>query len=167
MAVNSHILSQLNTSEEQLLAHLDTDVQEIFSTMVGVEVAPVPVEGLAAGQFHCCVSGLICLSGACIGTVGVHLPPAVAMEVTSMMLGMDVSSVDNDVTDAVGEIANMVAGSFKHHIIMDGHELRITPPTVIACNEHLRTPHPEEVLALSYQLGAGNILVTVNLEDWE
>ena len=89
------------------------------------------------------------------------------MDITSQMLGMEVASVDADVTDALGEIANMIGGSFKHHFVNDCHEVRLTPPTVIDCNHQFRFPDAaQDILALLFEAGKEHVLVTVQLEAW-
>jgi chemotaxis protein CheX len=168
MSINDQILTQLKVSEIQLLGYLNGDVREIFSTMVGMDVSLCSTMPESYSKFENCVSAMICLSGSFLGAVSVHAPPLVAMEITSQMLGMEIDTVDADVTDALGEIANMIAGSFKHHIVKDGHEMRITPPTVIARNEHFRPPGSSpDMLALLFEAGKDHFLVTVNLEVWD
>ena len=39
----------------------------------------------------------------------------VAKDITGTFLGMEVEELDDDVKDAIGEIANMVAGEFKKY----------------------------------------------------
>jgi chemotaxis protein CheX len=53
------------------------------------------------------------------------------------MIGMEVTQLDEDVNDALGEIANMVAGSFKHHLSKDGHEVRLSTPSVVTGKEYV------------------------------
>lgn len=167
MPIDHHILTQLKTSEGVLLGLLNDDVTEIFSTMVGMDISSCSMLSEADSRFENCVSAMIFMTGSYIGTVSVHLPPMVAMDITSQMLGMEIASVDADVTDALGEIANMIAGSFKHHIVKNGQEMRITTPQVIARNEHFRSPHSSpDVLALLFDAGKNHLLVTVNLEIW-
>ena len=168
MAIYQQILTQLDTSEIQLLGLLTEDVKEIFSTMVGMDISACSTASAEESRFKNCTSAMILLSGSYIGVVSVHAPPAVAMEIASQMLGMEIDSVDDDVTDALGEIANMIAGSFKHHIVRDGHEMRLTPPTVVASNEHFRSiAGSTDMLNLMFEIGQNHLLVTVNLEEWE
>jgi chemotaxis protein CheX len=62
-----------------------------------------------------------------------------ALRFTSQMLGMDVSECEDDMADALGEIANMIGGSFKHHFIKDGHEVKLSTPSVISGGEYEMT----------------------------
>lgn len=169
MPINQQVLTQLKTTEPELLGLLADDVKEIFSTMVGSE--PHQCETLAAAdaRFKGCVSAMILLSGSYNGVVSLHATPGAAMDITSLMLGMEVGAVDADVTDAMGEIANMIGGSFKHHFVNDGHEVRLTPPTILDCNELFRQPSAKDrdLLALLFEVGEEHFLVTVHLEAWD
>ncbi|MHB8123555.1 MAG: chemotaxis protein CheX, partial [Desulfuromonadaceae bacterium] len=50
---------------------------------------------------------------------------------TSLMLGMEVTEIDDDVNDAMGEIANMLAGSFKQHLSSGGSDIQLSTPSVV------------------------------------
>jgi chemotaxis protein CheX len=168
MSIDNQILTQLNTTEAALLSLLAGDVSEIFSTMVGMEVPLCQSLAEADARFQGCVSAMICLSGNYNGVVTLHATPQAAMEITSQMLGMPVETVDADVADALGEITNMISGSFKHHFVNEGHEVRLTPPTVIDKNELFRPPDSAaNLLALLFEAGGDRILVTVHLEAWD
>jgi chemotaxis protein CheX len=167
MSISEQVLTQLNTSEPELLRLLAGDVQEIFSTMVGLELPQCATLEAADARFRGCVTALILLSGSYNGVVSVHATPSAAIKITSQMLGMEIESVDADVTDAIGEIANMVGGSFKHHFVNDGHEVRLTPPTIIDCNDTFRPPdNSRDLLALLFEADSDHLLVTVHLEAW-
>jgi chemotaxis protein CheX len=168
MPINQEVLTQLKTTESELLSLLADDVREIFSTMVGMDVPRCATLTAADERFKGCVSAMILLSGSYNGVVTVHAPPQAARDITAQMLGMEVESVDADVLDALGEIANMIGGSFKHHFVNDGHEARLTPPNVIECNEQFRPPGAAaDLLALLFEAGTDHVLVTVYLEAWD
>ena len=168
MPIHQQILTQLKTTEPELLSLLASDVSEIFSTMVGMDVPLCETLSAADSRFKGCVSAMICLSGSYNGVVTLHATAQAALDITSQMLGMEVETVDADVIDALGEIANMIGGSFKHHFVNDGHEVRLTPPTVIERNERFRPPgNARDLLALLFQAGTDHILVTVHLESWD
>ena len=168
MPINQQILTQLKTTESELLQLLANDVKEIFSTMVGMDTPLCATLSAADSRFKGCVSAMICLSGSYNGVVTFHATTQAAMDITAAMLGMEVETVDADVLDALGEIANMIGGSFKHHFVNDGHEVRLTPPTVISPNQLFRPPDSAgDLLALLFEAGTDHVLVTVYLEAWD
>lgn len=78
------------------------------------------------------VSGIIGLSGRAQGSVVVSLSRSVALQAAAAMLMMDPSDFDgltDDVVDAVGELANMVAGSAKAEL--EEYQLSISLPNVV------------------------------------
>jgi len=166
MSFSPEILSQLNTSHDQLLEVLRADVGEIFTTMVGIDPDPHLQSQAVDTSYQSCVSAIICLSGTYFGTVSVHLPAEVAMRVAGSMLGMEIDAVNADVIDAVGEVANMIAGSFKQHIVFDGSEMRISTPTVLPKDEHFRRPDAaRDTLAVLFGTNDGSFWVAVHLEQ--
>jgi chemotaxis protein CheX len=132
------ILSQLNTTEEQLISHLNDDVLEIFSTMVGGGVLSSK-KAETVTHFRDSVSAMVGFAGGYNGMISINASRPQALNFTSLMLGMDVSECDEEMADALGEIANMIGGSFKHHFIKDGHEVKLSTPSVISGGEYEMT----------------------------
>jgi chemotaxis protein CheX len=163
--VNEEILGQLNTTTEQLIGHLDKDVREIFSTMVGVEL-PQSQTTVTVTKFQDCVTAMIGFAGSYHGMISINTPQTVALVFASQMLGMEITECDDDVRDALGEIANMIGGSFKHHFIKDGHEVRLSTPSVMSGNEYVMNAAPG-TLTLMFENSADNFLVSVYLEAGE
>lgn len=79
------------------------------------------------------INGIIGLSGNMSGTVIISMEQTVALAATEAMLGSRPSEVNPDVIDAVGEIANMVAGAAKSRL--EAHNLSLSVPTVIVGKE--------------------------------
>lgn len=162
--INPEILVQLNTTEEQLIKLLDHDVREIFSTMVGINISPCQTTDVQT-KFTDSVSALIGFAGCYNGMIGLNTSKRQAMVFTSQMLGMEVAECENDVPDALGEIVNMVGGSFKHHFINDGHEVRLSTPSVISGDEYVMSVGTApDTLALMFEYGTEQFMVSLYLE---
>jgi chemotaxis protein CheX len=158
-------MKQLNISEKELLTQLDKDVSEIFSTMVGTEVSPTSKQIDPVTHFKDCVTAMVGLAGVYNGLISISTPRKVAMGIASQMLGMDVPEMNEDVTDALGEIANMIGGSFKHHFVKDGHEVRLSTPSVITGEEYALTAGSlPDTLTLLFDHGDDHFMVSVYLE---
>ena len=82
------------------------------------------------------ISGIIGLAGNLKGLLAIHLPNATALAVTTAFLGMDVEEIDDDVRDAIGELANMVAGSLKSAIDPSGSDIKLSMPSAIHGDEY-------------------------------
>lgn len=138
MSLPAAMYEQLGFSEENLVTRLHKDVQDVFTTMVGIEdLLHLPLQVDPKTHFSDCITSMVGFAGLYNGLVSLHVPQTLALAFTSSMLGMDVSEVNEDVNDALGEIANMIAGSFKHHLAKDGHEVRLSTPSVVAGKEYV------------------------------
>src|SRR5450432_1376057 len=117
MSIKPETLAAINMAEDQLIKSLIKDVQDVFITMVGVkELIHLPIQIDVTTHFKECLTAMVGLAGTYNGLVSVHIPWPLAISFTSLMLGMEVAEIDDDVNDAMGEIANMIAGSYKQHL---------------------------------------------------
>jgi len=165
MPISKPIMDQLNISEDDLLKQLDKDVSEIFNTMVGAEVSPTSKQIDAVTHFKDCVTAMVGLAGVYNGLISISASSKMAKSIASLMLGMDVTEMNDDVTDALGEIANMIGGSFKHHFVKDGHEVRLSTPSVISGEEYALTAGSlPDTLTLLFESGGDHFMVSVYLE---
>lgn len=138
MALSQELLTTLNTTEDALIAKLIHDVKEIFSSMLGLEdLLHLPLQIDPVSHFNDCVSALVGLAGTYNGLVSLHMPSELAIKATSSMLGMDVNEINDDVNDAMGEIANMIAGSFKMQLSKSGTDVHLSTPSVVCGKEYI------------------------------
>ena len=104
--------------------------KDVCSTMLMVELeAGDGVEGKAEIKSN--ITSMIGLGGGLKGLLAVHCPSSVAKKITSGFLGMDVEEIDDDVKDAIGEIANMVAGNLKISFAAIDVNIELAIPTSI------------------------------------
>jgi len=103
-------------------------VQTVFKKMAGVEVT-VQAPHLK-GQSHPSydVSGIIGFSGDVVGTVVLSFHNEVAEKLVEAFTGMRIERTSPDFADAIGELANMIAGSAKANL---GGKTNISIPSVV------------------------------------
>ena len=166
MALNQAVVEKLGVAEVDLIRQLVSDVCEIFSTMVGVEdINHLPQEVETAPHFKKSVTAMVGLAGTCNGMVCLHTSQALAMNFTAQMLGMDVGEVEDDVNDALGEIANMIGGSFKHHLSNGGDDIKLSTPSVVTGTDYsFSSGQPGETLSLLFSAAGEEFMVSVVLE---
>lgn len=166
MALNQSIVAQLDVTEEELTKLLSGDVIEVFATMVGMEeLLHLPLVVDPVSHFNDCVTAMVGLAGAYNGMVSLHATHNLALTITSQMLGMEVTEIDADVHDALGEIANMIAGSFKHHLSNAGNDVKMSTPSVVNGKEYvLSVGNPSDTLTLLFDVNDEWFLVSVVLE---
>lgn len=105
--------------------------KEVFSTMLMVELeAGNPIEG-NGGDISANITSMIGLGKDIRGVLAVHCPAAVATDITGSFLGMEVTEIDEDVKDAIGEVANMVAGNLKISFSEHGKDIELAIPTTV------------------------------------
>jgi chemotaxis protein CheX len=108
-----------------------TGCKEVFSTMLMVELESEDVVYQKKVEINSNITSMIGLGGGLKGLLAVHCPSSVATKITSAFLGMDVEEIDDDVKDAIGEIANMVAGNLKVSYAAVDVNIELAIPTSI------------------------------------
>ena len=111
---------------------------EVFATMIFIEITPGPPMNGQDDAIDSNLTSMIGLAGDLQGVLSVHCPVKAAKGITGAMLGMDVGEIDEDVKDAIGEIANMVAGGLKTSLLSEGTETELAIPTT-AIGKSIRT----------------------------
>jgi chemotaxis protein CheX len=138
---------------------------EIFSTMVMMDVT-VKDENFKGGEKLCdTITGLIGLAGTHKGVLAIHIPHPVAMAITSSFLGMDVSEINADVEDAVGELANMLGGNVKAILTGNGRDIDLSlPSTISGSSYHFQPSKDVEKVVVQFGMESGHFLVELQLE---
>ncbi len=106
-------------------------VGEIFSTMFFLEVTVLAGEP-ASRPDQRMLSGMLGFAGNLQGTVIIHLPEEVSIAITNAFLELDLDEVNDEVKDAIGELANMVAGGIKYLLPEQGQDVQLSIPSVIS-----------------------------------
>jgi len=104
---------------------------EIFSSMVMLKVTAKEATKRTKPEFKNSITGMVGLAGTVKGNLLIHLPAPVATSVTTAFLGMDVDCIDDDVCDAVGELANMLAGAVKTALDPSGSDIKLSMPSTV------------------------------------
>ena len=79
----------------------------VFETMLGTSLTPVKGNPPAEGD----VTAMVGLAGALVGVLSVRCPLQTANILASKMLGVTTAEAESAARDALGEIANVVAGT--------------------------------------------------------
>lgn len=80
------------------------------------------------------LSAVIGISGKTAGTIVVSLSEKAALQVLTRMVGIEATSINTEVCDAVGELTNMIAGSAKAQ--MERLQLSISIPNIVSGKNH-------------------------------
>jgi chemotaxis protein CheX len=138
---------------------------EIFSTMVMMDVSVDNENVKDSGKLHDTITGLIGLAGTHKGVLAIHIPHPVAMAITSNFLGMDVSEINADVEDAVGELANMLGGNVKTILTGNGRDIDLSlPSTISGSSYHFQSSKDVDKVVVQFGTANGSFLVELQLE---
>jgi chemotaxis protein CheX len=118
----------------KLVVHFVRSIQEVLATMAGmtVTVGKPTVKVSPATSYD--VSGLIGFSGDFVGSMVLSFKEATAEKLVAAFAGAPIPAGSADFADAVGELANMIAGAAKKSF---GSETSITVPSVILGHGHV------------------------------
>ena len=138
--------------------------KEIFSTMVMMDISVKEVMD-THGPLYDTITGMIGLAGTHKGVLAVHVPYSVAKAITSSFLMMDVEEINNDVHDAIGEIANMLGGNVKTILSENGRDIDLSLPSTISGSEYSFSSDKEvDTIIVEFDTGNGSFLVEMDLE---
>lgn len=131
--MNSPAQSQFRPeSRESWTPLLELAVREVFHLMLGCELTH-PVDGMVSPTT---ITSMVGMAGQLCGVLSVRCDDRASVLVASKMLGVELSQVDDQVADAMGEICNMVAGNFKNKIAGMGDGCLLSPPTIISGEDY-------------------------------
>jgi len=164
MGITPAILTSLNTTQDALVKHLIDDTRSVFSTMLGLELMHLPLEVDPLRHFTDCISAMVGLAGTYNGLVSVHQPISLGTKLASVMLDTELQEGDQDILDALGEVANMVAGNFKQHLTKGGSDIRLSTPSVVTGHEYLISCKEAGSLNLLFDLDEEWLMVSVLLD---
>ena len=142
--------------------------REIFSTMIMMDVKPgEPLTGKYE-FFQSSISGMVGLAGKYKGMVAIHVPDTVAKVITGNFLGFGVDEINEDVHDAIGELANMLGGSIKGCLAENGKDIALSlPTTVLGAQYALQSKDGVEVITIPFGVEEGEFLVELQLQEEE
>jgi chemotaxis protein CheX len=117
----------------KLIVPFVNSVRSVFSTMVGVTTTvgrPI-LKAQPCPSYD--ISSIIGFSGEMVGSVVVSFQKEAAVKLASAFAGVEIDPDSPDFADAIGELANMIAGSAKKDL---GATASITVPSVIIGPNH-------------------------------
>ncbi len=110
------------------------------------------------------ISGMIGLSGKAKGTVVLSLEKSAALKIAECMLEEKFEDLNADVTDAVGELTNMIAGHAKAQL--EELQMGMSLPSVIKGKGHT-VEFPRNVTPICIPFGCdwGTVVLEVGLTE--
>jgi len=128
---------------------------EVFRTMFSIEAKPGTPRLKGTPYPTADITGIIGFSGEAQGSISLSFPESTALKLVSVLFGTTMEKVDMEVADAIGELANIVAGNAKKGV-NNGYQLSISLPQVVIGKNHVlsvQSTIPIVVIPFSSPLG--------------
>lgn len=120
--------------------------QEVFKTMVHLPITLGKPYLRQSGDPKYDVSATIGISGAVTGSAILSFPLNVAVAVASGLAGAPSTELDQDAIDALGEVANMIAGSAKAKL--PGGANKLSLPNVVLGQHRVALPSGVPIIVI-------------------
>jgi chemotaxis protein CheX len=136
---------------------------EVFDIMLGTRLQAYPADAVTEDDGF---TALVGLAGSLCGVLSIRCPNQSARSMASLMLGMPPEEVDSDSCDALGEVANMIAGNFKGKLSGIGNHCMLSVPTIITGSDYkTRSLGPGKTLEAIFDFDNKPLWVTLELHD--
>jgi chemotaxis protein CheX len=137
---------------------------ETFKKMVGIEAKPGKLVLKNDSGLGYDISGIIGISGNAKGMISLSFPKETALSVTNKFVGTAHTEISDDIIDAIGELANIVAGYAKKELV----SLNITislPSVVMGENHKVREPKDVFSFVVPFTTDLGGFDLAVSLKS--
>ncbi len=145
-------------NSDQLVSTIAAATEEVFSTMLGLPVSRHGAYRLETGHDEPFdgVIALIGLAGPCAGASQLSCSAELACKLSGALLASTYTAVNEDVLDAMGELANMIVGNVKSVLEEDLGPMGLSIPTVVyGHNYQTRSSSVKEWIATQFECGGG------------
>jgi chemotaxis protein CheX len=141
---------------------LKAAVTEVIATMFNCQPIIVPCNNNSQASE---ISAIVGYGGKVSGFIALHFSAGSACILASSLLGMSFDNVDDIVSDAMGEVVNMLAGGLKKHACRNEELFKISLPSIIRGNNYsTHAPKDSEERLLLVQAGRSSIMVQLVVE---
>ena len=111
------------------------------------------------------VSGVIEFPGESNGTVSVTFNELCILKIVSNMFGEEMKEINNEITDALGELTNMISGQARKELEEKGEKFGAAIPLVITGKNHKLMPMTKgHRIAIPFKTDSGSFTIEVALE---
>ncbi|MBW1697433.1 MAG: chemotaxis protein CheX [Deltaproteobacteria bacterium] len=135
---------------------------KVLETMAHVRVIPgkpyVKKDNIAKGD----VSGIIGITGESNGTISVTFDKSSILRIVSSMFGEQVSELNAEIADAVGELTNMISGQARRKLEELGKIYEAAIPSVVIGKNH-RITHitTGPIIAIPFTTDGGHFTIEI------
>ena len=142
--------------------NLDASVEEVFRLMLGTQCERVDDRASGTTEAEESVTGVVGFGGALSGACVFRCDALSATRVAERMTGLEFKKIDNTVKDAIGELCNVLAGTWKGRVPDLAAHSGLSVPAVITGRDYrLHVQAPEFQLHQDYRFEDASFSVTI------
>jgi chemotaxis protein CheX len=150
-----------NLSSVSWQRSLEGCAREVFRIMLGssFQIDQEPAQAAFS------LSAVVGFAGQIRGLLTLRCSHASALSVAAQMLGIQPALAESEMDDALGELSNMIAGSFKTKLEQEGFQCMISVPTVISGSDYkLHSLADGSMTEFVGRFDGGTIEITLQLQ---
>jgi chemotaxis protein CheX len=118
-------------------------------------------DSLARGD----VTGVIGLTGVANGTISVTFHEPCILRIVSNMFGEEMTVLNHEIADAVGELTNMISGQARKELEETGRIFKAAIPSVVTGKSHSISHYAKgPTIAIPFETEGGNFTIEVCFE---
>jgi len=111
------------------------------------------------------VSGVVGFTGETNGTVFITFDESCILKIVSNMFGEEIAEINNEITDAVGELTNMISGQARKELEEVGEVFHGAIPSVVTGKNHELIPMTKgPKIAIPFKTDFGSFTIEVALD---
>lgn len=139
----------------------------VISTMANMELVPEKPKLKKSKVAHGDVSGLIgMVSPEAKGSLSITFDASLALATMKSMVGEAPDEVNDEITDLVGEITNMVAGGAKRILSDKGFDFDMATPVVVSGKDHtIHHKSKGKIVIIPLRGEAGRAYIEFSFDD--
>ena len=140
---------------QQIVQAVWSSTAAVFSTMLGLEVEPIEIfADKTSPAMDDGVMSFVGITGTWVGSGILSCSAAFACRLCDLFLLTQVPAVNEEVLDAIGELANMIVGNFKTSAEEEVGPLGLSVPTVVyGRNFTSKSPGSNDWLVMPFRCG--------------
>ena len=144
-------------------------VTKVIKTMASVEISRGKSLKKRGNIAHGDVTGVIgMVAPNALGSLAISFSQSAILEIISGMLGESFTEINEEVTDCVGEITNMVAGGAKKIMAEKGLDFGMATPVVVTGKNHMIIHQVFETnIAIPFKTETGTFIVEICFKESE
>jgi chemotaxis protein CheX len=145
-------------------AFIRQSTDEVFSTMLDLAIRPAE-QAFVQSDRGARVTALLGLAGEWTGSGQVSCDPALACEIAGKFLLAEYPEVNDEVMDAIAELANMIVGNVKNSLELTLGPMGLSTPVIISGNFETRVVGNPVSVAVPFECAGGNMTVQLVLSQ--